>query len=286
MPRRMLDPAAQGAMRNAACAPPAVAAPAVDQHFLFGRQRDAFGAVGDVQLGEQVDVVSQSLDLYVSGGGRKPHTGLGGKHANRLFDTHQQALARRNAGVPAAGERGVFVTGDMGGLRGGGLYARRAGEHQVRLEQFRECAGLAAAASLDRLVLALQLFRHFILIALCMRLGLLSRLGQTFMLLTPCGQAGYGLAQVFGMRLGAAAAFGGDEQAVFGADGAVAVAAQLKAFASGVLASGVVLYPADVPQAQGAVLVVAFQLRLNLLGRVVEDQVVASACCAVAALWV
>ena len=63
------------------------------------------------------------------------------------------------------------------------------------------------------------------------------------------------------------------------------ITAQLKAFASGVFSALVVFYAGDVAQAQGAVLVVAFELRLDFFCRVIQDQVVASAGCAVAAFW-
>ena len=61
------------------------------------------------------------------------------------------------------------------------------------------------------------------------------------------------------------------------------VTEQLKAFAASIFSAGVVFNAGDVAQAQRAVLVVAFELRLDLLCRVIQDQVVASTGCRVAA---
>ena len=52
------------------------------------------------------------------------------------------------------------------------------------------------------------------------------------------------------------------------------IGAQLKAFAPVVFAAAVVLDAADVAQRELAVLVIAFELRLDFVGRVVEQDVV------------
>ena len=63
------------------------------------------------------------------------------------------------------------------------------------------------------------------------------------------------------------------------------IASKLKAFAAGIFAAGVVFNARDVAQAQRTALMVALELGLNLLGGVVEDQVVGSSRRAVAALF-
>jgi hypothetical protein len=72
----------------------------------------------------------------------------------------------------------------------------------------------------------------FVLVSRGMRLGLLRRARQALVLVAPGGQPGQRLAHVLGMPCGIAARLGGDEHAVPRSQHAVAVGAQLEAFAS------------------------------------------------------
>ena len=152
----------------------------------------------------------------------------------------------------------------------------------MRLGQFGELAFLIALA-LNGGVLLFEGLGYLVLVGGVLRLVLLGQIAQRVVLVLRLAQAVDGLAHVFGVGLCSCAGFGADEQAVLGAQYAMAVGAQLEAFAARVLAAGVVFDSCDVAQAQLAVLVVALELYLNLLLGVVQDEVVAAARCAVAA---
>jgi hypothetical protein len=116
-----------------------------------------------------------------------------------------------------------------------------------------------------------------------LRLVLPGQVTQRVMLVLPLCESCGGLAHVFGMSLSVVAGFGADQHAVLGTQHAVAVSAQLKAIATRILATRVVFDAGNVAQRKLAVLVVALELRLNLLFGVVQDQVVAAPGCAVTA---
>src|SRR5574343_1388868 len=253
-----------------------VAAPAVDQQLGLGRDVDGLSRLRELHLGEQLDVAGPRLDLDVVGRCHLTQAQAADEQTHARPLGGPQALAAGHAQVLPGGHGQVLAAVQVGAAGRGGLYARRAGQGEVRFLKLGElaCLGVGCSAALDGVVLRLQRLGHLVLLPGLLRLVLLGEFGLHLVLAARLCQTSRGLAHAGDVAAGACAAFGGDEQAVLGADGAVLVGAQLKALAALVLAALVALDAGDVAQAQLAFAVVAHQLGLHLAWGVVERQVV------------
>ncbi len=99
------------------------------------------------------------------------------------------------------------------------------------LGQFGEAA-LFCIHTAYGVVLFLQALGHFALVACVLRLVLFGQLAQGVMLVLRLIQPGHGLAHVLGVGLCACTPLGADQQTGLGTQHAVAIGAQLKAFAT------------------------------------------------------
>src|SRR5574343_1884472 len=253
-----------------------VAAPAVDQQLGLGRDVDGLSRLRELHLGEQLDVAGPRLDLDVVGRCHHAQAQAADEQTHARAHGGPQAMAAGHAQVLPGGHGQVLAAVQVGALGRGGLNACGAGQCEVWFLKLGELTGLGVccSAALDGLVLRLQGLGHLVLLPGLLGLVLLGEFGLHLVLALGLAQPRRGLAHAGDVAAGVASAFGGDEQAVLGADGAVFVGAQLKALAALVLPALVALDAGDVAQAQLALAVVAHQLGLYLAGGVVQGQVV------------
>ncbi|MOA12163.1 hypothetical protein D3C78_1321360 [compost metagenome] len=195
--------------------PPSVvsgAAPRRLNHDLFlGTERDALGRHGDLELGQQVDVVFQRPYIDIPGGRHQPPAQALHKGAHTTAGADQQAFADGQAGVAAAAQGQVFAAGDMGGVRGAAGDAGGAVQYQMWLGQFRVVVGVGVAAgTANGTVLRLEGVGDFVLVAAFLGQVVAGFAGESGMVLAGGVEVFGGFRQVGVVLGGAGAQLGGE----------------------------------------------------------------------------